>query len=224
MSKNAVAQKPAANKKGVSLVQVENESKDAVIANAALSPYLNGAVVADAFQGNLMGSDVSLMDMVDVLNETVRQTRDGDLSNLEAMLVSQATGLQAIFTSLAKRAQVQTSQRNLEAFLGLAMKAQNQSRATIATLIDLKFPKQAATFVRQTNVSNGPQQANTHLKPGAGSRTQAVQSKKSKLNVLEHDDGSKKMDAGTAATASTNYPAHQTMAFCDRADKRGRQG
>ena len=106
MSKNEVAKKPVPNKKGVALVQVGDESKDAVIAKAALSPYLSGAVVANAFQGNLMGPDVSLMDMVNVLNETVRQTRVGDLSNLEAMLLSQATGLQAIFTSLAKRAQV----------------------------------------------------------------------------------------------------------------------
>lgn len=222
MTKNAVAKKPAANKKALSLVQVGNESKDAVIARAALSPYLSGAVVADAYQSNLMGPDVDLMEMVNVLTENARQARDGDLSHLEGMLVSQATALQAIFTSLAKRAQVQTSQRNLEAFLGLALKAQGQSRATIQAVIELKFPRQAATFVKQTNVAHGAQQVNTHLEPGAGSRTSALESQQTKLNVLEHDDGSKTMDAGAAATASTNYPAHQAMAFCDRADKRGR--
>lgn len=182
MTKNAVAKKPATNKKGVALIQTGNESKDAVIAKAALSPYLSGAVVADAFQANIMGPDVDLMEMVNVLTENSRQARDGDLSHLEAMLVSQATGLQAIFTSLAKRAQVQTSQRNLEAFLGLAMKAQSQSRATIATLVDLKYPRQVA-FVKQTNVSHGPQQVNNHIDSGAGSRTEEIQTQQSKLLV-----------------------------------------
>lgn len=46
----------------------------------------------------------------------------------------------AIELRAANDAWLQTSQRNLEAFLGLAMKAQAQSRATIATLVDLKFP------------------------------------------------------------------------------------
>jgi hypothetical protein len=42
------------------------------------------------------------------------------------MLVSQATALQTIFTSLARRAAVQEQLRHYEAFLGLALKAQAQ--------------------------------------------------------------------------------------------------
>ena len=209
MTKNAVAKKPAANKKGVALIQAGEESKDAVIAKAALSPYLSGAVVADAFQANIMGPDVDLMEMVNVLKENARQARDGDLSHLEAMLVSQATGLQAIFTSLAKRAQVQTSQRNLEAFLGLAMKAQSQSRATIATLVDLKFPRQVA-FVKQTNVSHGPQQVNNHIDTGAGSRTETIQSQQTEL-LARDTDGGKTMDAGTTAAAGGSYPTLEAV-------------
>jgi hypothetical protein len=214
------ASKPATNKKGVALAQTGDESKDAVIAKAALSPYLSGAVVADAYQANIMGPDVNLMEMVNVLTENARQTQDGDLSHLEAMLLSQATGLQAIFTSLAKRAQVQTSQRNLEAFLGLAMKAQSQSRATIATLVDLKYPRQVA-FLKQTNVSHGPQQVNNHTDPGAGSRTEEVQSQRDKL-LVGHNDGSTTMDTRATAAASRSHPAPQTLDVCDRPNKRRR--
>lgn len=222
MTKNAVAKKPAANKKGVALIQTGDESKDAVIAKAALSPYLSGAVVADAFQANIMGPDVDLMEMVNVLKENARQAKDGDLSHMEAMLLSQATGLQAIFTSLAKRAQVQTSQRNLEAFLGLAMKAQSQSRATIATLVDLKFPRQVA-FVKQTNVSHGAQQINNHADPGAASRTAEIESQQTKLTV-GYDDGSAQMDARATTTASGSHPAFQDMGTLHRPDKRSRKG
>jgi hypothetical protein len=219
MTKNAVA-KPAPNKKGVALIQTRDESKDAVIAKAALSPYLSGAVVADAFQANIMGPDVDLMEMVNVLTENARQTQDGDLAHLEAMLLSQATGLQTIFTSLAKRAQMQTSQRNLEAFLGLAMKAQSQSRATIATLVDLKFPRQVA-FMKQTNVSHGPQQVNNHTDPGARSRTEEIQPQKTKL-LVGHNDGGTTMDTRATTTAGGSYPALQDMAVLHRADKRRR--
>lgn len=55
--------------------------------------------------------------------------------------------------------QEQQYQRNLEAFLGLALKAQAQSRATILTLVDLKYPRQVA-FVKQANIANGAQQMN----------------------------------------------------------------
>ena len=63
------------------------------------------------------------------------------------MLISQATALQTIFTSLARRAQMQEYQKNLESFLELALEAQAQSRATISALVDLKYPRQA-TFVK----------------------------------------------------------------------------
>lgn len=222
MTKNLVAKKPATDKKALSLVQTGNESKDAVIAKAALSPYLSGAVVADAYQSNLMGPDVDLMEMVNVLTENARQAREGDLSNLEAMLLSQATGLQAIFTSLAKRAQVQTSQRNLEAFLGLAMKAQSQSRATIATLVELKFPRQVA-FVRQTNVSHGPQQVNNHIEPGVDSRAEEIKSQRDKL-LVGNDDGSTTMDIGATEAASRSHSTIQNMAVLDRAGNRRREG
>jgi hypothetical protein len=43
--------------------------------------------------------------------------------------------------------------------MGMALKAQAQSRATIQALVELKFPRQA-TFVRQANIANGPQQVN----------------------------------------------------------------
>jgi hypothetical protein len=66
----------------VPLIQTGDESKDTVIAKAALSPYPSGAVVADAYQSNLIGPDVDLMEMVNVLTENARQTQDGNLSSL----------------------------------------------------------------------------------------------------------------------------------------------
>ena len=125
-------------------------------ARMALKPSVNGAVVVQAYQGNVIGKDVDLSVLIDELRSTFTEVKGGDLHNLEAMLISQATALQTIFASLARRANLQEYQKNFESFLGLALKAQAQSRATITALVDLKFPKQA-TFVKQANIANGPQ-------------------------------------------------------------------
>ena len=86
-------------------------------------------MVVKAYQGNLLGKDVDLSELVQGLSDSCKRVNDGDLSTLEAMLTSQATALQTVFTSLVCRAQVRTQQRQLEAFMGLAFKAQAQSRA-----------------------------------------------------------------------------------------------
>ncbi len=122
------------------LVQNPEETMAQTVGRIASDPAVNAGSVMQSF-GNHLGDEVSLMSMIDVIQSTTQRVKDGDLSDLEAMLVSQATALQTIFTNLARRAQAQQYQRNLEAFLGLALKAQAQSRATISALVDLKYPR-----------------------------------------------------------------------------------
>ena len=133
-------------------------------ARAALLASVNSAIVIDTYQGNIMGSDPDLLTLVDGLNNTFKEVKAGDLSGMEAMLISQATALQTIFTSLARKAHSQTYQKHYEAFLGLALKAQAQSRATITALVDLKYPRQA-TYVKQANIAHGAQQVNNGTAP-----------------------------------------------------------
>jgi hypothetical protein len=191
-------------------------------AELALQPSVNSAAIIQTFAGKTVGEpDINYL--VKGLLDTFVTVNDGDLSSLESMLAGQAMALQTIFCSLARRAQVQTSQRNLEAFLSLALKAQNQSRATIATLAELKFPRQAATFVKQTNVAHGAQQINNHLEPGAGSRTEEIQSQQTKL-LVGHNDGGTAMDTRATTTAGGSNPALQAMATLHRPDKRSGKG
>ena len=107
-------------------------------ARMAVRPSINGASVIHAYQGNVMGKDVDMNVLIEQLRNTFTEVKGGELHTLEAMLISQATALQTIFTSLARRAQTQEYQKHLESFLGLALKAQAQSRATITALVDLK--------------------------------------------------------------------------------------
>ena len=180
-------------------------------ARLALLPSVNGVSVIKAYQGNVMGKDVDINLMVNHLCTTFTEVKGGDLHTLEAMLISQATALQTIFSGLALRAQDQTSQRNLEAFLGLALKAQAQSRATITALVDLKYPRQA-TFVKQANIANGPQQV---INAGAAGELKeqyahAMASETEQNKLLEADHGNF-LDTRAQGTASRVNPLMATV-------------
>ena len=190
----------------------------------ALLPCLSGAIVINAYQSNLLGKEVEIPVMVDSLRETFKEVKGGDLHTLEAMLISQATALQTIFTSLARRAQVQEYQKNLESFLGLALKAQAQSRATISALVDLKYPRQA-TFVKQANIANGPQQVNNaagadgsaHVHGHAHAEKSAPE--QNKLLEAKHEQPSGRMDTREAQASKRSNQAVETVATVHRAEK-----
>ena len=145
---------------------------------------------------------------------------------MEAMLISQATALQSIFTSLARKAHSQTYQKPYEAFLGLALKAQAQSRATITALVDLKNPRQS-TFVKQANIAHGAQQINNGTAPQVSTEHYAqarapareIETPQNKLLEADHGQHSEWMDTGAAQKAERSYQAVETVESVHRAKK-----
>ncbi len=202
----------------------QGESTERAKANAALRPSINAAMAMDAFQGNLLGRDTSLAGLVDGLRDTFKEVKGGDLSTLEAMLIGQATALQTIFTSLARRAVIQERLPQYQTYLGLALKAQAQSRATISALVELKYPKQA-TFVKQANIAHGPQQVNNGEATRdqyAQARTHAEQTQPQRNELLEHQHGTiitPRVDTRAAQTPKPSHPALGTVESVHRADK-----
>lgn len=207
----------AGNPTVLNVTQTSRETEAQASAWAATSPQVNAALVMDAYQGNILGSDVKLMALIESLNKSTDKTTAGDLSNLEAMLVGQATALQSIFTSLAQRAARSQQQTHLESFMGLALKAQAQSRATISALVDLKYPRQA-TFVRQANIAHGPQQVNN------GGITHAREIESQPNELLEDASYERtQMDTGAKTAATRGDPAMEALEPVHRAAKPRRQ-
>ena len=195
-------------------------------ASVALRPSLNGAAVIQAYQGNIMGKEADMGVLIEKLRETFTEVKGGDLNTMEAILVGQATSLQTIFTSLARRPQEQYSQRKREAFLGLALKAQAQSRATISALADLKYPRQA-TFVKQANIAHGPQQVNNGGAAGADpvqftqAQAHGEQSALEQNKLLEEDHGQpgERMDTRAGKMPERSYQAVESVGEVHRAKK-----
>jgi len=189
----------------------------------ALSSELQAAAVMQGFQKNVMGGDVDLEALVKGIIETTNQVNDDDLHRLESMLVSQATSLQSIFTDLASKAQAQTYLKHFETYLGLALKAQAQSRATITALGELKNPRHA-TFVKQANIAHGPQQVNNGIMPSEVSSSREKNQKTEQNKLLEEVDGKFSIGvvAGKAATPESCHKEMEALEPIHRSQKRSR--
>jgi hypothetical protein len=103
------------------------------------------------------------------------------------------------------------SQRNLEAFLGLALKAQAQSRAIIQAVVELKYPRQMA-FVEQANISHGPQRVNNGPSKAADARSHAEENQVQQNKLLEdQSDGRTYLDSRATTTAGRSDPALESV-------------
>lgn len=195
------------------------ESPETRGAQMALQPSVNAAAVIQCYTGAMFGKEPDINVLIDGLRDSFKIVKGGDLSSLEAMLVGQATALQSLFTSLARRAQSQQSQRHLEAFLGLALKAQAQSRATIQAVVELKYPRQVA-FVKQANISHGPQQVNNGPDNATDVRAHAEENRVRQNKLLEdQSDGRTYLDTRAASAAGRGHPKLEAMEAVHRAEK-----
>lgn len=180
------------------------EPIDITIARKLTRPEVHAAGVIQKFEGG--NHEVNAL--VVELAEQVAAVNRGDMSRPEAMLVAQSHTLDEIFAVLARRAQANILEGYSEAgerYMRLAFKAQSQCRTTIETLAEMKNPRPVA-FVRQANISNGPQQVNnggaassfdtkTRAHAGAG------EIKKPENKLLEAQTN-EWLDTGATTTAS----------------------
>jgi len=178
------------------------------IAQTYLRPTVQAASTVRAFNKAKDSSGPDLMALIDELGRQVQAANDGDLRRAEAMLIAQAHALDAIFGTLARRAAAQDYLPQFQAFLQLALKAQAQSRATLQTLVEVKYPRQTQ-FVRQQNVA-----VNQQVNNGNDSRARAIESEQSKL--LEAKDG-ERLDTAATSAASSADPHLATVGQVNRA-------
>ena len=128
--------------------------------NATDPAYAAVSVICSTKRDSL--DSIEIAEIVTQLKAQSAAIQAGDLSLFDAMLVNQAVALQSLFADFAAKATAGTkSPENRDLQFKLALRAQNQSRATIQTLLESRNPR---VFINhQANVSNGPQQVNNQL-------------------------------------------------------------
>jgi hypothetical protein len=184
-----------------------------------LSPVAQNAIGMDAW-GRFAGA-ADLAGLVKDLRERIEQVQAGDMSSVEAMLYGQAMTLQTMFTSLARQAASETGLKQYQAKLTFALKAQAQCRSTLEALAEIKNPR-PVSFVKQANISNGPQQVNnggtqaSTRTPAyfAHAHTETFESQQNKLLESQHGNY---LDTGAQGQAGRANPHMATVEAGQRA-------
>jgi len=193
------------------------------LARVLTRPEVGAAAVIESWQKDT--HDVNAL-AVELTRQSEAVNR-GDLSRAEAMLSAQAHALHDVFVNLARRAVSQDYLKQWEAYMRMAMKAQNQCRMTLETLAAIKSPP--VVFARQANINNGgQQQVNNGPAPASGAVRASAQAhagkpKNDQTGLLGVSDG-EWLDTGTAGTASRTDPRLAPVGAIDRAANIGRQG
>ena len=126
-----------------------------------------------------------------------KAVNSGDLRQAEAMLMNQATALQSLFSRLAERGMGCDQAAGFEINMRMALRAQNQCRATLETLAAIKNPP--IIYAKQLNQTTGPQQVNNgQVAPAHVRESENEQSKLSGgENVLLPDARTPALEGGT---------------------------
>jgi hypothetical protein len=196
------------------------ESEGETIARAVVTPAIQSAFTSFSFAqmggfSNQIGQ-TNANDQIKAVAKTVKEISGGSMRPVEAMLVSQAVALDAVFNALAYKAARAEYIDRMEPLMRMALKAQSQCRATLETLAEVKNPK-VAVFANQANVTSGPQQVNN------GSPAHGASEKFNTTNeLLEHDNG-ERMDTRPQSTAGREYQTVETLGEIDRAAHQSRK-
>lgn len=157
-----------------------------------------------------------ITEMVSELNQQSAAVRADDLSRAENMLIAQAHTLDGLFARLASKALQARHLETLDRYMRLALKAQNQARATLQTLGELKTPKQIA-FVKQANIGNQVQVNNDSSPTRTRTRTRKKQKTPNELLEVEHGE---RLDTRATGSAGGVDPAMAALGAKHRAAKR----
>jgi hypothetical protein len=224
MSKPAAAKKsapPKHNRNALMLPAETGKSPERSRADLALDPTAAGMATALAFSKGTFG-ETDITSLYLSLKDAMVAVRGGKMDGPEALLVSQATSLNLIYTELARRAALNMGEyiQASERYMRLALKAQAQCRSTIEALVALKNPP--IVFARQANISAGHQQINNHSSAASASPARKFESAPNKLLEAEHGPG-ERLDGGAAGTPAGGDPQLEPMGAVDRTEEHCRQ-
>ena len=196
--KTAPATPPAKRDPNTFEVVASKDTTSQALAKLATTSVLS-AVTLKRYSG--AGDALEVPDLVTELRKAGDEIVEGNMGRVERMLANQAMTLDAIFNNMAQRSHKQDTFKGIEVLMRLALKAQAQARSTAEALALLKNPM---PYIRQANMTTGPQQVNNtyagtsehsaRAQAGAGN----FQSEPNKLLEADHDQ---RLDIGAQAAA-----------------------
>ena len=199
-AKKAPAATPAKRNPEAFEIVKSTDTTSQTLAKLATTSVLS-AVTLKRYAG--AGDTLEMPDLVDEMRKAGNEVVDGNMGRVERMLANQAMTLDAIFNNMAQRSHSQETFKGIEVLMRLALKAQAQARSTAEALALLKNPQ---PYIRQANMTTGPQQINN----GSVAQSPAgnIQSEQNKLLAADHGQ---RMDTRAQGAASRINPHMATV-------------
>lgn len=196
--KTAPVTPPAKRNPDAFEVVKSGDTTSQALAKLATTSVLS-AVTLKRYSG--AGDALEVPDLVIEMRKAGDEVVEGNMGRVERMLANQAMTLDAIFNDMAQRSGRQDTYKGIEVLMRLALKAQAQARSTAEALALLKNP---APYIRQANMTTGPQQVNNtyggNLEHSARAQAGAGNSQSEPNKLLEADHG-QRLDIGAQAAA-----------------------
>lgn len=195
------------------------KSRGRLMAELALSGVTNGAVVAADYAKAVYG-ELDLTECIEIMGQKVKAVQGGNLAEADALLTAQAISLDAIYTALARRALMNMGEYTgaADTYMRLALKAQSQSRATLETLAEIKYPP--IVIAKQANISNGPQQVNNSIQGnnanGCAPAPACAANSENQPNKLLEESHEERMDTRAPQAAGRTDPELETVGALNR--------
>jgi hypothetical protein len=189
------------------------DTESQAMAKLATTSVLS-AVTLKRYSGG--GDTLEMPDLVNEMRKAGDEVVAGNMGRVERMLANQALTLDAIFNEMAQRSGRQESFKGIEVLMRLALKAQAQARSTAEALALLKNPM---PFIRQANMTTGPQQVNNYAAtPSTTGRQSGAENSQSAPNKLLEADHGQRLDIGAQAAAGRGNQALEAVGAVQRAD------
>lgn len=199
----------------VSLENPDNQlEKEATLAQTYLRPTVMAAATIKGHYSN--NDDLNINALINELSAQVALVKEGNMGRAEAMLISQAHTLDALFAELVSRSRLNMGEYFPAAckYMQMAFKAQSQCRTTLEALAEIKNPRPVA-FIRQQNVGENVQVNNGEIP------ARAEEKPKSTNGLLEDKRHETEwLDTGTPETAGGNDKELETVGTQHRAENR----
>lgn len=201
---------------GIVVIEGEPSTPEKDAARAAALPAVQAAFTMGKYTWG--GVKAEPGPLVAELSSQARRVKDGDMTRIEGMLVSQMHTLDAMFNSLARRAMDTENADHLKMWLTASLKAQRQCVNAAEALATLKNP---AVFVgkQQINQSAGPMQVNN----GTPAPVPVKSDHDTELKGIAHEH-IERLDPGAPSKAGRNDPAMATVGTEHRTSNRSRKG
>lgn len=198
-AKTASATPPAKRNPDAFEILKSEDTQSQALAKLATNSVLS-AVTLKRYSN--AGDDLEVRDLVAEMRKAGDEVVAGDMGRVERMLANQAMTLDAIFNNMAQRSHKQDSFKGIEVLMRLGLKAQAQARSTAEALALLKNPM---PYIKQANMTTGPQQVNNTYAGGTLERSARAQAgagnSQSEPNKLLEADHGQRLDIGAQAAA-----------------------